>query len=150
MAASTTPLDGSMYLVSVSTDDGSTWDVLGFQKESNFSIATESREITSKTQCAYREKVPTVSTWTISGTAEFYNNDATDLVYNDLFDLRGTSVMLKVTPVICSSGDPATGEFEYSGSGFFSQLDASFPEKETASYAYTFEGSGTLTKAAIV
>ena len=144
MAAQTTPIDGSYYRVEFSTDGGTTLAELGYQKESGLQISTEFREITSKAQCNWREKVPTVSNWTISGTAEFYNNDATDVVYDDLLAELRTVDRLKITAVDCS-GVAISGETEYEGAGFFSQLDVSFPEKDTATYSYTWEGSGALT-----
>jgi hypothetical protein len=149
MAASTKPTDGSFFRFQYSTDGGTTYDELGYQKESGLQIATEFREITSKAQCDYREKVATVSTWTVSGTAEYYTSGATLSVFSDLLALRGTEINIKITAVDCE-GAPIVGEKEFYGRGFWSQLDVSFPEKETASFSYTFEGSGTLTEDTIV
>lgn len=149
MAASTIPVDGSLYKVEISTDGGSSWDLLGYQKEASISISTEFREITSKTQCNYREKKATVSNWTASGTAEYYNDTGSGLVFDDIFATLRTECMIQFMPIDCSGTD-VVGETKYTGSGFFSQLDVAFPEKDTATYSYTFEGSGTLTKAAVV
>lgn len=148
MAAATVPLDGSLYLFQFSTDAGTTWKDLGYQKESGLQIATESREITSKTQATYREKLPTVSTWSISGTAEYYNSDDIE-VFDDVFATRGTVLNVRLTAVT-STGTAIVGESRYTGEGFWTSLDVSFPEKDTASYSYTFEGTGVLTKSVIV
>ena len=148
MAASAIPVDGSLYKVQISTDSGSSWDLLGYQKDATLSISTEFREITSKTQCNFREKKPTVSNWTASGTAEYYNDTGSGLVFDSILALLRTECMIQLIPIDCS-GTEVVGESSYTGSGFFSQLDASFPEKDTATYNYTFEGSGTLTKAVV-
>lgn len=149
MAASTVPVDGSLYKVEVSTDGGSSWSMLGYQKEANISISTEFREITSKSQCNYREKIPTVSNWTASGTAEVLNDTGSGLTVVNIFETLRTSAQIRIHPIDCS-GTPVVGEMSYAGSGFFSQLDVAFPEKETATFSYTFEGSGTLTVTAVV
>lgn len=148
MAASTIPVDGSLYKVEISTDSGSSWDTLGYQKDATLSISTEFREITSKTQCNWREKVATVSNWTASGTAEYYNDTSSGLVFDSLFATLRTACQIRFMPIDCS-GSNVVGESSYTGAGFFTQLDVSFPEKDTATYSYTFEGSGTLTKAIV-
>lgn len=143
MAAETTPLDGSRYLVQISTDSGTTWSTLGWQKESSMNISTDERDITSKTQEDWKERKPTASSWTISGRCFYVNGTAgSDKLYKDLKATIGSTIMMKQVPIL--NGTPVSGEIEYEGSGHFASLDVSFPEKETASYQYTFNGSGEI------
>lgn len=147
MAASTTPVDGSIYLFQFSTDSGTTWKDLGYQKESGIQFTTESRQITSKTQASWREELPTVSTWSITGTAEYYNNDDIE-VFDDVLALRGTVIKVRITAVD-AAGTAITGESRYTGDGFWNSLDVSFPEKDTASYSYAFKGIGQPVKSVV-
>jgi hypothetical protein len=149
MAASTIPTDGSIHKVEISLDGGSTWNLLGYQKEVSLNVSTDMREITSKTQCNFREKVPTVSNWTISGTAEVMTDETDGKNIKTMIGQLRNTIDLRIHPIDCA-GDEITGELTYYGSGHFSTLDVSFPEKDTATYNYTFEGSGELTVEEVV
>jgi hypothetical protein len=142
MAASTTPLDGKIYLVEISTDAGTTWKQLGYQNECNLNNRQEFREITSKTQCDYREKLPTIGDWSVSGTVQFYHGTSGSSNYQTLLGTKGTTFLVKLKPVDC--GDAIVGELQFQGTCFWTELSNVFPVNETASYSYTFEGTGTL------
>ena len=143
MAASTTPVDGKIYLVEFSTDTGTTWKQLGFQNECNLNERQEFREITSKQQCDYREKLPTIGDWSVSGTVNFLYGTAGSSNYKALRDTKGTTFLVRLKPYDC--GDAIVGELAFAGTCFWTELSNVFPVNETASYSYTFEGSGALT-----
>ena len=142
MAASTTPVDGKIYLVEFSTDAGTTWKQLGYQNECNLNERQEFREITSKTQCNYREKIPTIGDWSVSGTVQFFHGTTGSSNYQALRATKGTLFQVRLTPVDC--GDAIVGELEFEGTCFWTELGHVFPVNETASYSYTFEGTGNL------
>jgi hypothetical protein len=148
MAASTIPINGDPYLLEVSTDSGSSWDAVAYQLDATISESTESREITSKTQTSYREYKATVSTWTLSGRAEFLGGTGSGLTLNSLRDSNRTEIEVRLHPYD-TAGNEITGEFSYRGKGFFESINAAFPQKETATYDFTFKGSGTLTATAV-
>ena len=145
MAASTIPVDGKIYILEFSTDTGTTWKQLGatYQQEKNLSERQEFRSITGVGQCSFREKVPTISDWSLSGTVQFYYGTTGSSNYLALRDTRGTSFLVRLKPYDC--GDEIVGELEFQGSCFWTELSPVFPVNETATYSYTFEGTGELT-----
>ena len=149
MAASTSPVDGQQYFVEISEDTGTTWKALGYQQDANISVTGETREITAKNICYWREYAPSASSWTLGGTASIYTTGDTELTQVDVFDLINSSVLVKVTAVDCA-GAPITGEVEYSGKGVLTELTMDFPDKDTATYSYSFQGSGELIEEIIV
>lgn len=142
MAASTTPVDGKLYKLEFSADGGTTWKRLGYQLECNLAERQEFREITSKDQCSWREKVPTVGSWSVSGTVNFYHGTSGASNYALLRSTKGTVIQMRIKPEDC--GDVATGELEFSGKCFWTELSPVFPVNNTATYSYTFEGTGDL------
>ena len=148
MAASTSPVDGQQYLVEISVDGGTNYGTLGYQQDANVSITGETREITAKNICYWREYAPSASSWTLGGTASIYTDGSPELTQSDVFKLVNSTVLLKVTAVDCS-GAPIVGEVEYGGLGVLTELTMDFPDKDTATYSYSFQGSGKLLETAI-
>lgn len=142
MAASTTPIDGKIYLVKISTDAGTTWKELGYQLECNLSERVEFREITSKQQCTNREKIPTISDWSVSGTVNYYHGTSGSSNYQTLRETKGQTFLVQLVPVDC--GDNIVGELKFQGTCFWTDLSPVFPVNGTATYSYTFEGTGVL------
>ena len=149
MAASTTPVDGQQYLVEMSRDGGTTYDQLGYQQDANVSITGETREITAKNICYWREYAPSASSWTMGGTAGIYTDGTPDITQVDLFAIINSIVIVKVTAVDCT-GTKIVGEVEYGGTAIITELSMEFPDKDTATYTYNFQGSGALTETPIV
>lgn len=149
MAASTQPVDGQQYLVQMSTDGGTTWLTLGFQQGANLSISGESRELTAKNVCYWRQYEPTASSWTLGGTAGLYTDGTPAITQVDLFAVINTTVQVKITALDCAGTD-IVGEVEYNGQGHLTELNMDFPDKDTATYTYTFQGSGVLTETVLV
>ena len=145
MAASTAPIDGSQYLVQISQDGGTTFLTLGYQQDANVSISGETRELTAKNVCYWREYAPTASSWTLGGTAGVYTDGTPEITQGDLFKYINSIVIVKIVSVDCS-GTEITGEDEYEGTAIITELSMDFPDKDTATYTYSFQGTGVLTQ----
>ena len=148
MAASTSPVDGQQYLVEISDDAGTTYKALGYQQDANIGVTGETREITAKNICYWREYAPSASSWTLGGTDSIYTDGDPQLTQSGVFRLINSTVLIKVTAVDCA-GAPIPGEMEYGGLGVLTELSMEFPDKDTASYTYSFQGSGVLTETVI-
>lgn len=149
MAASTEPVNGQQYLVQISTDSGTTWETLGFQQDCNFAVAGETRELTAKNVCYWRTYAPTASSWTMGGTAGLYTDGSPDITQADLFPLINTTVDIKITALDCTPA-AIVGEVEYEGSCIITELTMDFPDKDTATYTWSVQGTGEPTQTAIV
>jgi len=149
MAASTKPVNGQQYVVQVSNDGGTTFKTLGWQQDCNISFNGETRELSSKTTCYWREYAPAASSWTTGGTAGLGTDFTPEISNTELFTYMNTEVDILITAVNCADGQPIVAENEWAGKGIITELTLDFPDKDTATYTYQFQGSGMPTQTAI-
>jgi hypothetical protein len=151
MAASTQPIPGEYYLVQISEDAGLTWEDLGFQTESGISRTAESIERSSKNNCNWTSMRAGRRGWSITGSGLLTNGAITStLAFYEVEAIwaAGTTVDVKVTPVDCA-GAAIVGEYEWTGTAFFTALDQSHPDQEDSSYTFTLQGTEALTAAVV-
>ena len=111
---------------------------IAHSQEHNLEISRRIRDFTSKSSMGWRRMKPTVATWQITGRHLF----AFDATYGGqhLFNLlkNNTQVTVKLSTGV-------NGDFEYSGTGYITQLKKDYANEELTTYSYTIEGDGELT-----
>lgn len=145
MAASTSPINGSAYYLSVSTDGGTTYDRIGFATESNLNAGMDTRETSNKFSEGWRELAEGKRNWSVSGSGlVVYSDDDGDLTQEDVFGWLSnrTKVHLKFTTA-------NTGDFEFEGQGYLTVNNQSSGTEDNLGYDFTIEGTGALTHTAV-
>lgn len=144
MSVLTTPAEGGIFKFLISQDGGTTWKKLGFRKGLNLGLQVNDRDITNADDCNWVASLPTTGAWSINGSAQIIPGDGTTVVsYSDLAKLARTVLDLKIETVDCA-GALIPNAYRYAGKGYFTQLDGAFTEKDTATFSFSFKGTGAL------
>lgn len=138
---------GTEFRLLLSTD-GTTYKGLANETECSFDITSDTRETTSKDNAIWRTYTPSARAWTASGTAIFGDDDATKWNPDDLYDLVGTTVWVKLTPCAAGTVTPLTGESNLSGTAVFTSFSSSQPDKDNGTFTFQLQGTNALVKAA--
>ena len=138
-------ISGGEVRILLSTDGGSTYKGFALESDASFEMNAETREVTSKDDAVYRSYVTSAKNWTISGSALFGDDDATNWNPDDLYASIGSEVDIKITQCAAGTTTPATGESKIEGSAILTQLSASFPDKDSSNYSFTLQGTGAWT-----
>lgn len=138
-------ISGGEVRILLSTDGGSTYKGFALESDASFEMNAETREVTSKDDAVFRSYVTSAKNWTISGSALFGDDDATNWNPDDLYASIGAEVDIKITQCAAGTTTPATGETKIEGNAILTQLSASFPDKDSSNYSFTLQGTGAWT-----
>jgi hypothetical protein len=138
---------GTEFRLLLSTD-GTTYKGLANETECSFDITSDTRETTSKDNAIWRTYTPSARAWTASGTAIFGDDDATKWNPDELYDLVGTTVWVKLTPCAAGTVTPIVGENNLSGTAVFTSFSSSQPDKDNGTFTFQLQGTNALVKAA--
>jgi len=145
MAASATPINGSAYRIEISTDGGSTYDLVGCATSHSLSVNHSTRDTTCKSAGGWAASAEGLRDWSTSGEGLVtYSVVADTAKPNDLFDLiaNRTKVNIKFTT-------DNTGDYEYSGEAYLESYEQEAPLEDNLTYSFSFKGSGALTQTAV-
>ena len=88
-------ISGGEIRVFLSTDSGSTYKAFAFESDCSFELTADTREITSKDDAVFRSYVTSAKAWTITGSAIYGDDDASewnpDEIYAELGEQRRRS-----------------------------------------------------------
>ena len=135
-------ISGGEIRVLLSTDGGSTYKGFALESDCSFEMNAETREVTSKDDAIFRSYVTSAKNWTISGSALFGDDDASNWNPDQLYDSIGAEVDIKITQCAAGTVTPAAGETKIEGNAILTQLSASFPDKDNGSYSFSLTGTG--------
>lgn len=138
-------ISGGEIRVLLSVDGGSTYKGFALESDCAFELNSETRETTSKDSAVYRTYVTSAKNWTISGSALFGDDDASNWNPDDLYAYLGNVVDVKITQCAAGTVTPATGESKIEGEAILTQLSASFPDKDSGTYTFSLQGTGAWT-----
>lgn len=138
-------ISGGEIRVLLSTDGGTTYKGFALESDCSFEMNAETREVTSKDDAIFRSYVASAKNWTISGSALFGDDDASNWNPDQLYDSIGGTVDIKITQCAAGTVTPATGETKIEGEAILTQLSASFPDKDSGTYTFSLQGSGAWT-----
>jgi len=135
-------ISGGEIRVLLSTDGGSTYKGFALESDCSFEMNAETREVTSKDDALFRSYVASAKNWTISGSALFGDDDASNWNPDQLYDSIGAEVDIKITQCAAGTVTPAAGETKIEGNAILTQLSASFPDKDSGTYTFSLQGTG--------
>jgi len=138
-------ISGGEVRILLSTDGGTTYKGFALESDASFEMNAETREVTSKDDAVYRSYVTSAKNWTISGSALFGDDDATNWNPDDLYASIGAEVDIKITQCAAGTTTPATGETKSEGNAILTSLSASFPDKDNGTYSFSLQGTGAWT-----
>lgn len=144
MAVTQTIINSTDWLVQVSEDSGTSYDTIGSCTSVDINFSMSPIDITSKDSANKREILAGKSEWNISFESFLTFATASDVDRpNDVFTLAdaGTAVRLRV-------GKINTGDYVYSGDGYFTTFGISGGVSDAVTNSVGFEGTSTLTQAA--
>ena len=144
MAATGTVINSTDILVQVTEDSGTSYDTVGFCTSASLSWSMDVRDVTTKDSSGRREILPGKTNWNISfeGFVTYAAVSDVDMP-NDIFTLADakTSVGLRY-------GKLNTGDFVYTGNGYFTSYSQDAGVEDNNTFSVQFEGTSTLTQAA--
>ena len=138
-------ISGGEIRVLLSVDGGSTYKGFALESDCSFELNSETRETTSKDSATFRTYVTSAKNWTISGSALFGDDDASNWNPDDLYAYIGNTVDVKITQCAAGTVTPATGESKIEGEAILTQISASFPDKDNGTYSFSLQGTGAWT-----
>jgi TP901-1 family phage major tail protein len=141
MAVSTAIMNATDVLIQFSTD-GVTYDEVGRMTNASLSISMETRDVSNKDSAGFRELLGGQRSWSLAGDGlVVYSLTGAD-GFHDLFGYWNNRTNLYV-----KFGSVSGGEKNYSGRGFITSLDQEAGVEDSATFSFSFEGTGALTEA---
>jgi len=140
MAATTHVINGTDYILEVTDDDGSSYQLVGHLTTASIEATMETRDVTTKSSAGWRELREGLRSW--NGSADGYiRNDAeaSVLKYQDLYGFFNTRTKFGIRLTNANTGD-----YEFVGDVYITSLSAEAPMEDNFSYSMSFEGSGPL------
>jgi predicted secreted protein len=144
MAASGTPINSTSVLVQISEDSKATWDTVGFCTSASISLSMDPRDITTKSSAGNRAIAEGKKSWNVSfeGLVTYATVSDIDMP-NDIFTLADAR-----TSVGIRFGKLNSGDYIYTGDGYFSSYSQDAGVEDNNTFSVSFEGTGALTQAA--
>lgn len=138
-------ISGGEVRVFLSTDGGTTYKAFAMESDCSFDITADTREITSKDDAVWRSFVKSAKSFTVSGSAIFGDDDASEWNPDELYAEIGEEVDLRITQVAAGGVSPVSGETKLEGKAILNSFSASFADKDNGTYTFSLQGSGALT-----
>lgn len=115
---------------------------LAKETESTLSINVNNFEITSKDSGGWRELLPGLRDWSISGEGVL------DFVAATGWDTLSAAALAR-TPLTILFTTAVTGDTEYTGSAYIETLEQGTPMEDKITFTFTLAGTGVLTAATV-
>lgn len=107
----------------------------------SFSMAT--RDATTKDSAGYEEVLEGLRSWEISGTAMLAFDAANGVDELSVIALARTATTIRFSTNV-------SGDTFWSGTGYITSFEPSAPgQEETATFSFSFKGTGTLTQGTV-
>jgi len=143
MAASTSVMNATDVLVSISTDGGSTYTVIGKATSAGLSVTMDTRDTSTKDSAGWRELLEGQKSWSLTCDGLVCYNISGKEDASDLFGYLKDRTLVTV-----KFGSAGTGEKVYSGTAYVTSISQDAGVEDNVSWSCSFEGSAALTEAA--
>jgi TP901-1 family phage major tail protein len=145
MAASANPINGTAYVLKVSTDAGVSWDTVAHVQSASFSAGMEPRDTTTKDSAGWRELGEGLRSWSMTGSGLVAYSVGTDEASpKNLFDIYTARTKAKFQFTTANTGD-----FEWEGDGYITEFSQESGVEDNVTFSISIEGSGPLAVAAV-
>lgn len=142
MAASTSVMNATDVLVSISTDGGSTYTVIGKATSAGLSVSMDTRDTSNKDSAGWRDLLEGQKSWSLTCDGLVCYNISGKETASELFGYLNSRTALTV-----KFGSATTDEKIYSGTAFLTSLSTDAGVEDNVTFSASFEGSGALAEA---
>lgn len=143
MAASTSVMNATDVVIQFSEDNVS-YGVVGKMTSASLSISMATRDTSTKDSAGWMEVLEGQKSWTLSGDGLVVYNNGVKTNPDDIFTWLANRTQLYV-----KFGSTTTDEIAYSGEGFLTEFSNEAGFEDNVTFSFSFQGTGTLTQAAV-
>tara|TARA_Y100001963_G_C6755034_1_gene436341 strand:+ start:252 stop:677 length:426 start_codon:yes stop_codon:yes gene_type:complete len=138
--ATTGIVNGTLFILYVSTDSGSSYNAVGSSTSASLSLSMDTRETTNKGDAGWRTLLESTKSWTAEAE-QFFIMDAT-LGPDELADIITNRTLCKI-----KFSTETAGDTYWHGDAYLTSLSVDAPLEDSSTISLSFEGTGVLTKA---
>lgn len=143
MAASTSVMNATDVVVQFSEDNVS-YGVVGKMTSASLSISMATRDTSTKDSAGWMEVLEGQKSWTLSGDGLVVYNNGVKINPDDIFTWLANRTQLYV-----KFGSTTTDEIAYSGQGYLTEFSNEAGFEDNVTFSFSFQGTSTLTQAAV-
>ena len=137
--ATTGIVNGTLFILYVSTDAGSSYNAVGSSTSASLSLNMDTRETTNKGSAGWRTLLESTRRWTAEAE-QFFIMDAT-LGPDELGDIITNRTKCKV-----KFSTELNGDTYWYGDAYLTSMSMDAPLEDSSTISLSFEGTGILTK----
>lgn len=142
--ASTSVMNSTDVVIQVSSDDV-TYEIIGKMTSASLAVSMATRDTSTKDSAGWMEVLEGQKSWTLSGEGLVVYSNSGKATPDDLFTFVSNR-----TKVYVKFGSTTSGEQAYSGQGYFTEFSNDAGFEDNATFSFSFQGTSTLTQAAVV
>lgn len=142
--ASTSVMNSTDVVIQVSSDD-LTYEIIGKMTSASLAVSMATRDTSTKDSAGWMEVLEGQKSWTLSGEGLVVYSNSGKATPDDLFTFVSNR-----TKVYVKFGSTTSGEQAYSGQGYFTEFSNDAGFEDNATFSFSFQGTSTLTQAAVV
>jgi len=143
MAASTSVMNATDVVIQFSDDDV-TYDIVGKMTSASLSISMATRDTSTKDSAGWMEVLEGQKSWTLSGDGLVVYSNSGKATPDELFTYLSNRQSLYV-----KFGSTTTDEIAYSGQGYLTEFSNEAGFEDNVTFSFSFQGTSTLTQAAV-
>ena len=137
--ATTGIVNGTLFILYVSTDSGASYNAVGSSTSASLSLSMDTRETTNKGDGGWRTLLESTKSWTVEAE-QFFIMDAT-LGPDELSDIITNRTLCKI-----KFSTETIGDTLWIGDAYLTSLSVDAPLEDSSTISLSFEGTGVLTK----
>ena len=143
MAASTSVMNSTDVVIQVSSDDV-TYEIIGKMTSASLAVSMATRDTSTKDSAGWMEVLEGQKSWTLSGEGLVVYSISGKTTPDEIY-----TFLANRTKVYVKFGSTTTDEYAYSGQGYFTEFSNDAGFEDNATYSFSFQGTSTLTQAAV-
>jgi predicted secreted protein len=141
--AATSVMNSTDVVIQVSSDDV-TYEIIGKMTSASLSVSMATRDTSTKDSAGWMEVLEGQKSWTLSGEGLVVYSNSGKATPDDLFTFVSNRSLVYI-----KFGSTTSTEIAYSGSGYFTEFSNDAGFEDNATFSFSFQGSSTLTQAAV-
>ena len=141
--AATSVMNSTDVVIQVSSDD-LTYEIIGKMTSASLAVSMATRDTSTKDSAGWMEVLEGQKSWTLSGEGLVVYSNSGKATPDDLFTFLSNR-----TKVYVKFGSTTSGEQAYSGQGYFTEFSNDSSFEDNATFSFSFQGTSTLTQAAV-
>jgi len=141
--ASTSVMNSTDVVIQVSSDDV-TYEIIGKMTSASLAVSMATRDTSTKDSAGWMEVLEGQKSWTLSGEGLVVYSNSGKATPDDLFTFVSNRSLVYI-----KFGSTTSTEIAYSGAGYFTEFSNDAGFEDNATFSFSFQGTSTLTQAAV-